>query len=390
MKKPRNINTYILMKKQSTLIALFLMLLGQGLNAQVVETITTSDFEQNGSQLVISFDIPYNTTTLSYNIHSIFVLAGDKEVEVKTYSGENTGLQSGEAYKITWDVLEDVFQLDAPEQARILLEFTQESQKVADKMEQQRQVEEQAKRDRQEQIQRKQERRNNKPFTIGVLGYAGVTHGIFEGADSDLESQIGIGYGAGAQLEVRLSQGTYLQLEAAMMTRDMAYSHMGNDTEYNYSCQYYFDIERAKVRLTDYRAYAKVKFSSYLQVGGYFALTQSAKRSGEMEYEVFCNDGSYNLVQESNLEIDYLGGPDFPEDNDGATPFSKMDYGLTVGLESPTKSSLIFGIGYDISLANLINHDYDGFNTAELVDLYPSQEADLKLGFAYLRLGVRF
>lgn len=388
MKKPRNRNTYTAMKIQSTILAL--LFFGQGLAAQVVETITTSDFEQNGSQLIISFDIPYSANTLSYNINSVYVLAGGKEVEVKTYTGDKTDLKSGEAYKIVWNVLEDVFQLDAPEQARVLLEYTDDSRKVADKLEEQHQREVQAKKDRQEQMRRKQERRNNKPFTIGVLGYAGATHGVFEGTDTDLESQIGIGYGVGAQLEFRLSEGTYLQLEAAMMTRDMAYSHMGNDTEFNYSCQYFFDIERAKVRLTDYRTYAKVKFSSFVQLGGYLALTQSAVRSGEMEYEVFCNDGSYNNVQESNLEIDYLGGPDFPEDNDGATPFSKVDYGFTIGLESPTKSSLIFGIGYDISLANLINQEYDGFNTAELVDIYPSREADLKLGFAYLRLGVRF
>jgi hypothetical protein len=390
MKRPIRNKTHIIMKKQSTILTLLCLLLVQGLSAQVVETITTSDFEQNGSQLVISFDIPYNTTTLSYNINSVFMVADDREVEVKTFSGDQTNLQSGEAYKIIWDVLEDVDQLYAPEQARILLEYTPESQTVADKIEEQRLREVQAKEERQEQMRRRQERRNNKPFTIGMLGYGGITHGVFEGTDSDLESQIGIGYGAGAQLEIRLSQGTYLQLEAAMMTRDMAYSHMGDDAEFNYSCQYYFDIERAKVRLTDYRGYAKVKFSSYLQVGGYVALTQTAMRSGEMEYEVFCNDGSYNLVQESNLDIDYLGGPDFPEDNDGATPFSKIDYGLTVGIESPTKSSLILGLGYDISLANLINPEYDGFNNAELVDIYPSQEADLKLGFAYLRIGVRF
>jgi len=388
MKEPKNRNTYKGMKLQSTILAL--LFFGQGLAAQVVETINTSDFEQNGSQLTISFDIPYNTTTLSYNINSIFVIAGGKEVEVKTFTGDQRNLKSGEAYKIVWNVLEDVFQLDAPERARVLLEYTANAQQTADKLEKQRQREEQANQEKQDQFRRQQERRNNKPFTIGILGYAGVTHGVFEGADDDLKSQIGIGYGAGAQLEVRLSEGTYLQLEAAMMTRDMAYSHMGDDTEFNYSCQYFFDIERAKVRLTDYRAYAKVKFSSYLQVGGYFALTQTALRSGEMEYEVFCNDGSFNRVQESNLEIDYLGGPDFPEDNDGATPFSKIDYGLTVGLESPTKSSLILGIGYDLSLANLINKNYDGFNTAEMVDIYPSQEADLKLGFAYLRIGVRF
>jgi hypothetical protein len=378
------------MKKQSTILILLCLFLGPGLTAQVVETITTSDFEQNGSQLTISFDIPYNTTTLSYNINSVFMIADGREVEVKTYSGDQANLQSGEAYKIVWNVLEDVNQLYAPEQARILLEYTEESRKVADKMEEQRLQEVQAKEEKQDRIRRQQERRNNKPFTIGVLGHGGITHGIFEGVDTDLESQLGIGYGFGAQLEIRLSQGTYLQLEAAMMTRDMAYSHMGDDTEFNYSSQYFFDIERAKVRLTDYRGYAKVKFSSYLQVGGYVALTQSALRSGEMEYEEFGSNGSYNFVQESNLEIDYLGGPDFPEDNDGATPFSKVDYGLTIGIESPTKSSLILGIGYDISLANLINPEYDGFNTAELVDIYPSREADLKLGFAYLRLGVRF
>jgi len=376
------------MKIQSTLLVL--LFFGQALAGQVVETITTSDFEQNGSQLIISFDIPYNTTTFSYNINSVFVNAGGKDVEVKTYSGDLQNLKSGEAYKIVWDVLEDVFQLDAPESARILLEYTPESQKIADKLEEQQRKEEQAKQERAEQLRRKRERRNNKPFTIGILGYAGATHGVFEGTDADLQSELGIGYGFGAQLEFRLSQGTYFQLEGAFMTRDLAYSHMGDDSEFNYSCNYFFDIERAKVRLTDYRALAKVKFSSYLQVGGYFALTQSAKRSGEMEYEVFCSDGSYDLVQESNLEIDYLGGPDFPEDNDGATPFSKIDYGLTVGLETPTSSSLILGLGYDLSVANLLNKDYDGFTTTELVDIYPSQEADLKIGYAYLRIGVRF
>ncbi len=376
------------MKIQSTLLVL--LFFGQALAAQVVETITTSDFEQNGAQLIISFDIPYNTTTLTYNINSIFIKAGDNEVEAKTFSGDRENLKSGGTYKIVWDVLEDVFQLEAPQSARLLLEYTTQSQSIADRLEKQKQREEQAKKERQQQMQRKQDRRNNKPFTLGILGYAGGTHGVFEGVDSELESQIGIGYGFGAQLEIRLQEGTYLQIEGAYMTRDMVYSHMGNDTEFNYSCQYYFDIERAKVQLTDYRAYAKVKFSSFLQVGGYFALTQSAVRSGEMEYELFCNDGGYNLVQESNLEIDYLGGPDFPEDNDGATPFSKTDYGLTIGIESPTKSSLIFGLGYDLSLANLINQKYDGFNSAELVDIYPSKEADLKLGFAYLRLGLRF
>ncbi len=377
------------MKKQSTLQLIALLCFGlQAVSAQVVQTIETSDFEQNGSQLIISFDIPYQTTTLSYNINSVTVIAGGKNVEVKSYSGDRENLQSGEAYRIVWDVFEDVFQLEAPEVARIALEYTQESQRVADKIEEQRIKEEQAKQARAAQLERKRERRNNKPFTFGIVGFGGGTYSIFEGTDPDLESRLGIGYGAGAQLEFRLEEGTYLQIEGAYMTRDLGFSNTGDNTEYFYLNQVYWDIEKAKVRLVDYRAYAKVKFSGYIQLGGYFALTQSAMRSGELEYEIFYQDGTFDQFKAANFESDYVGKEN--EDNDGATPFSKIDYGLTIGLETPTKSSFILGVGFDLSLANLLNPEYDTFRTSDSWGaIYPIENSEVRLGFGYLRIGLR-
>ncbi len=378
------------MKKQSTLLLLFLFCacfhVAQG---QEVQTIETSDFEQNGSQLTISFDIPYQTTTLTYNISSVYVIAGGENVEVRTYTGNRENLKSGEAYQIVWDVFEDVFQLESPEVARITLEYTSEARRIAEKLEEQKQKEAEAKQERAERLQRKRDRRNNKPFTFGVLGFGGITHGIFEGTDPDLESRLGIGYGVGAQLEFRLQEGTYLQIEGAYMTRDLSYSNTGDNTDYFYNNQVFWDIEKAKISLVDYRAYAKVKFSSYIQVGGYFALTQSATRSGELEYEVFYPDGTYDQVQVGDFEAEYLEKAF--EDNNGATPISKIDYGLTFGIESPTKSNLILGLGYDLSLANLLNQEYDSFRTFdELYEIYPVQDSEVKLGFAYLRIGVRF
>lgn len=373
-----------------TRITLVLLLFTQIVSAQIVQTITTNAFQQKGSELQITFDVPYNTTKLTYNIRSVFVKAGDKNVEAKTIKGDIQNLETGESYTISWNVLADVFELASPESAEINLEYTADSKKVADNIaEQERKAQEEQ--DKLTEIRRrKQERRERKPFTMGIVGYGGATFGTFENTDTDLMSEMGFGYGAGVELEFRLGNGTYLQLEGAIMRQELAYSLMGDDTEYNYTNSYFFDIEKARIEIQDFRAYARVKFIDILQVGGYFAYNQSVVRKGEMEYDVVFSDGSFDSFQDMDYEYDLLGGPRFPEDNDGATPGSKTDFGLTFGIETPTKNSLIFGLGYDMSLNNLLNNDYDGFNTSELLDIYPSREADLKVGFAYMRLGVRF
>lgn len=383
------------MKTQITLV---LILFAQLAFGQVDKSITTSAFTKNGSKLIITFDIPYSNPKLTYDLQSVTIVAEDNTVDATTISGDLKNLETGESYTITWDVLKDVSILSVPKSATINLTYTTESKQIIAKQEEQDRLRQQEqdnlaarKRAKDEAKQRKIERRQKKPFTMGIVGYGGVTYGIFENTDTDIMPEIGFGYGAGVEFEFRLGSGTYLQVEAAYMRQDLAYSHMGDDSEFNFSSVYVYDIEKARIATTDYRAYARIKFSDIFQVGGYFALNQTMVRKGELEYFVTFANGTTDSFSDKDFEYDLLGNNSlFPEDNDGATPGSKIDYGLTFGLETPTKSSLILGVGYDLSVQSIINTMYDGFNNTELIDIYPSAEADWRTGFGYVRLGVRF
>ncbi len=376
------------MKIRATIV---LLLLTNMVFGQIAETIRSEDFEKKGPQLLINFDIPYETMKLTYNVNSIIITANGERIEAKSLEGDLENLKTGETYAIAWNVLDDVFELANPTRAEINLEYTKQAREIVEKLQEQERRAKEQQQKKQEARRRKQQRRENKPFTMGILGYVGGTYGTFEGVDEDLTPEIGFGYGLGVEMEFRLGPGTYLQVEGGYSRQDLAYSHRGDDSEYNFIDAYFYDIERAKIHVEDYRGYLRLKISDFLQVGGYVAFAQSMMREGELEYEVIYADGTFNTFQDTDFQLDLLGGSSvFPSDNDGTTPGRQMDYGVTFGIETPTKSSLIIGLGYDLSLQSIINPDYDGFTNNSLIDIYPSQDADIIKSFGYLRLGLRF
>ncbi len=117
------------MKFLSSLITL--MLVAQFMVAQADLIVQTTDYSQSGEQLKISFEIPFRTPALTYNIVKVTILANDTEIEVKSYSGNRENLKSGESYEILWDVLKDVNKLDNIQNVAVGLEYTKASAAIA-------------------------------------------------------------------------------------------------------------------------------------------------------------------------------------------------------------------------------------------------------------------
>ena len=107
-----------------------------------------------------------------------------------------------------------------------------------------------------------------------------------------------------------------------------------------------------------------------------------------MNYRVSCQDGTFTNVNIENLEYSLLDSELFPEDTQGGRAI-RSDYGLTLGIETIPRNNFILGIGVDYSLSNLINNDYEGWESQDSRDLFPAQTIDLRLAYAYIRLGVR-
>lgn len=345
------------------------------------QTITTQNFEQDGSELVIYFQIPANdNVAYSYNLHSAHIYDRDQnKVDIETMDGAKHDLKEGKTYEVRWNVLEDVDELYAPRKVQLNLEYTEHAKAVAAK--QAAQLAE---------IKRKQERKSKKPFSVGLMAYGGYVHGLLGDADSDITSEFGYGLGAGIFVEKRVGDGWYLQLEGAYQQRKFIFTNTGSNVEYNYNVELYYDTKKARVDFRDYRIYARLKFKNFFYIGGYYAWFQKAERSGEQNLEVVVpdNPSQNQTIQEPDLRYSFLDNQQFPADEFGNRPIQN-DYGVTLGVETPSFRNIVFSLGYDISLGNILNDNYWRNRPTDNTDFYPTTDTRLRLGYLYARFGLR-
>ncbi|RMG85723.1 MAG: hypothetical protein D6714_05445 [Bacteroidetes bacterium] len=229
------------------------------------------------------------------------------------------------------------------------------------------------------------------PVRVGVVTYGGMVHGLLGDADPDIEKHFGYGVGVGVFLERKVGDGWYLQLEAATQQRKFIFSNTGNNLEYNYTAELYYNTKRARVDFRDYRVYARLKFQNIFSVGGYFAWFWKAERRGEQNLRVvYPDDPSQNeIIEDPDLRYSFLDKRQFPSDKFGNRPIQN-DYGVTLGLESPSFDNLVFSFGYDLSLGNIFNSNYWRNSPTDNTDFYPSTDVRFRLGYLYARVGWRF
>lgn len=394
-----------LVKMLSTMNAL-LLLSPLLLQAQIAETITSRNFEPvSGSQLLIRFTVPDSGNDFSYNLHSAYLYsANGSKLTIESFSGDQLKLASGDSYEIVWDVLRDTDELEEPERVELNLEYTAASKIKAAELEEDgpqvydTQTKQQVIFDQEpEEVQVERNvpteqhvhvyRHKHRPaLRLGLLGHAGYVNAQINNGNQDIKYDFGYGYGLATFLEIRMGGSTYLQLEGAYAVRNFEYNNFGFSISPD-GCKYLYNIEEAELSFTDYRVAGRFKFG-ILQLGAYYSFLQEADRSGQMDFQVNCDNGFYLDVHEENLEYSLLDQELFPEDRSGNRAV-KSDYGLSIGIESVPRNNFIIGIGVDYSLSNLINNDYEQWEGQDSRDLFPAQAIDLKLAYAYLRLGFR-
>lgn len=401
------------------------------LEAQVkATTITTDDFNKEGNALVINFKLP-SKLQYTYDIGSAAIYSRKFGlIEMKTIRGEQRDLLPGRTYKLYWEVLQDVDEFDAPEDARINLvytatslkkmetEFFQSSRTVRDYEEYLRiypngKHADEAKRkinslkkevadleawgnaeekhtieayrnylkrypngmyvtDANNAIKniKTSTRKSKRPYvTVGLSGRFGWSHIPFVTESSSIENvpvdfeeatffeNFAYAYSLGGFTELRITDKSYLYLGGAFAGRKFRYAPK---------------IDRSNIRTlttTDFRFNAGFNFDHFF-IGGYYVWE----------------------VQNANIEVDGIT-VDLKEDH---PDFLTNDYGITIGVESRPKKSygttgyltnnLVLGIGYDLSLAGLLEEDYNGKGTVDSAFGVPN----MRLGVAYLKIGVRF
>lgn len=397
-------NKHWTLKILSTMNAL-LFLSPLFLQAQIAETVISRNFEPvSGNQLLIRFTVPNSGNDFTYNLHSAYLYtANGSKFTIESYSGDQLKLASGDAYEILWDVLRDTDELEEPERIEINLEYTPASRVAVAELENggpqeyDTQTKQQVIFD-QEPVEHREEqapiehnvhvyKRKHRPgLRLGLLGHAGYVNAQLSNGNEDIKYDFGYGYGLATFLEIRMGGSTYLQLEGAYAVRNFEFNNFGF-FQTSDGCKYLYNIEEAELSFTDYRIAARMKFG-ILQLGAYYSFLQEADRSGQMNYQVNCSNGFYSEINEENLEYSLLDHDFFPEDRRGNRAV-KSDYGLSIGIESVPRNNFIIGIGVDYSLSNLINNDYEQWEGQDSRDLFPAQTIDLKLAYAYLRLGFR-
>lgn len=391
-------------KFYSTLNAL-LFLCPLLLQAQIAETVISRNFEPiSGNQLIIRFTVPNSGNDFTYNLHSAYLYSSNgSKITIESYSGDQLKLVSGDAYEILWDVLRDTDELEKPERVEINLEYTPASRVKAAELENggpqeyDTRVKQQVIFDQEPEVYQERQvesepqihvyKRKRRPaIRLGVLGHAGYVNAQLSNGNQDIKYDFGYGYGLGTFLEIRMGGSTYLQLEGAYAVRNFEFNNFGFFKSPD-GCEYLYNIENAELSFTDYRVAGRIKFG-ILQLGAYYSFLQEADRSGQMNYRVSCENGFITEVNEDNLEYSLLDHDLFPEDRRGNRAV-KSDYGLSIGIESVPKNNFIIGIGVDYSLSNLINNNYEQWEGQDSRDLFPANAIDLKLAYAYLRLGFR-
>ncbi len=355
------------------------------------QTITSKDFEQDGSELVIWFDIPQGEAAFSYNLHSAKIYDKDyKEFEVRTVKGDRQNLRTGSTYQLRWEVLKDLDEFYAPKKAEINLEYTIDSELLAREKELLEQKEREAKAAQELELRKKAERKKKKPFSVGFMGYGGYVHGLLGDADEDITSEVGYGIGAGVFLEKRVGDGWYFQFEGSYQQRRFYFSNTGSNVEYNYTTEVYYDTKKANFDFRDYRLYARLKFKNFFYVGGYYAWFQRVERKGEQNLDVVYPDQPWlnQSLRVPDLRYSLLDGQLHAPDQFGNQPIQN-DYGVTLGVETPSFKNIVFSLGYDLSLGNILNDNYWRRSPTDNTDLYPTQDVRLRLGYLYARFGLR-
>ena len=377
------------MKTTSTLLFFLVPLFSW---TQIATTLTSYDFEAvSNNRLLIRFTVPEDPPDYSYNIHSAYIYsANSSKIMLATYNGDSHNLQSGLKHQIIWDVLKDADELDAPERVEIHLSYTKATQRKHLEVRRNEEAE-QLKKEKMDQEQQVVESRKAKHnyypgLTLGAAVSAGYVRALFKEMNENIEYDFGLGYGLSAFMEINLGGSTYLQLEGAYTGRRFYFNHVGLSL-YPNGCLYAFNTQQAHFTFTDYRIYGKLKFGVF-QIGGYYSFLQSAKRGGDMEYTGDCDNGFIDIVSEDNFQYNLLDNEHYPADRNEVRA-TQGDYGLTLGLETPARNNLVLGIGVDLSISNLINNKYELWTDQNARDLFPPQTAELRLGYAYFKIGVR-
>ena len=361
--------------------------------SQIAETIVSHDFEAiSNNKLLVRFAVPDAPPDYYYNIHSAHVYSrNSSKTAIKSISGDTKDLQSGMRYQIIWEVLQDTDELDGPERVEIHLSYTAATKRKHEEAQEKEtvlQIQKAEEYAAHEEYNAKRIKRKNYPFlTLGGTVTAGYVHAMFKEMPEDMKHRFGLGYGFSAFTELHLGGDTYLQVEGAYVSRRFYYNHQGEFVIPG-ECSYQFNTQDAHFTFNDYRIYTKLKLGAFV-VGGYYSFLQSAKRDGDIEYLVACQDppGVTGFASDE-FAYNLLDPEHYPADRNGDRAVTG-DYGLTLGFETLPRNNVVFGIGVDMSLSNLINNQYELWTTENAVELQPADAAELRLGYAYVKLGLR-
>ncbi|MEM9847819.1 MAG: hypothetical protein AAF847_08005 [Bacteroidota bacterium] len=426
--------------------SIFVFFAHSSFGQETVETLTSKSFSREGNELVVKFRLP-DRLKYTYDVESASMYSGRYNLVImESIRGELRDLSPGQTYKLYWNVIEDIEEFDEPVEAKINLRYTTTAlRKVEEEVfkncrsirdyetyrslypqgrfraEAQQKIE--ALRSEQEQERKEREamraedsawrtatredtpasynaylfkypngryaakarqeldriekeakddaktfRNTKKPFVaIGFSVSGGLNHLPFINDDSAIQDatpqidngdfDVSYNYSLATFLELRLANLTYWHISGALANRNVVYVPKNFNT-------------RRTLRYQDLRLVSGFHIKNWF-LGGYYALNV---RAAELEYDTF----SENILEKH---------PDF----------LLNDFGVSIGLETPVRkeritkdyqtNNIVFGIGYDLSLAGLLDNNYD--QRASVDPVFAFGNPDVQLGVLYLKLGIR-